>query len=141
MEIRRMKNISIIAICLTLASCTATKPNASDPIDDLVTQYNASYGLWINGTYPIIDLPPNAKPKEVLAEAVQKCGFDKGHITSYKIQEIRELTKLKVGDGEPPYMAALIESDLGTKIFLFRPESNNRWWVRFCDAPEEKQNK
>ena len=69
-----MKNISIIAICLTLASCAATKPITSDPIDDLVTQYNASYGLWINGTYPIIDLPSKAKPKEVLAEAVPNDG-------------------------------------------------------------------
>ena len=130
-----MKNLPIMLLCLSLASCTVTKPTTSDPIDRLVMQYNASYGLWINGTYPIIDLPPDAKPKEVLDQAVQKWGFDQGHITSYKIQEIRELTKLKVGENEAPYMAALIESDLGKKIFLFRPERNNRWWVRFCDLP------
>lgn len=136
-----MKCLAVILLCLALASCMGTTPTASDPIDKLVTQYNASYGLWINGTYPDIELPPDAKPDEVLAQAVQKWGFDQGHIKSYKIREMRELTKLNVGENEAPYMATLIESDLGTKIFLFRAERNNRWWVRFCDVPEEKQNK
>jgi hypothetical protein len=121
-----------------MAACTATKSASSDPIDQLVAQYNSSHGLWINGTYPIIELPPDAKPKEVLDQAVRKWGFDQGYIKSYKIQEVRKLTKLYVGEREPLYTAALIESDLGPKIFLFRPEMNNRWWVRFCSLPEEK---
>jgi len=136
-----MKHIlAFLFASMMLASCVGTRPPAADPIDKLVTQYNASYGLWSNGTYPIIDLPPDATPKEVLAQSVKMCGFDQGHITTYKIRELRELTKLNVGESEPPYMAALVESNLGTKIFLFRPLRNNQWWVRFCDIPEEKQN-
>jgi hypothetical protein len=104
----------------------------------LVSRLNSSHGLWVNGIYPIIDLPPDAKPGEVVNLAIKITEFDQGHIKTYKMQEIREV-RLNTGQLES-YQAALIESDLGTKIFLFKPERNNRWWTRFYDVQREEQN-
>jgi len=134
-----MKNLPVIFLCLTLASCAGIKPKVADPIDTLVDRLNSeTFGLWVNGTYPIIELPPEAKPQTVLSQAVKMTGFDQGHIKTYKMLEVREV-ELNVGRNEP-YSAALVESDLGMKILLFKPERNSHWWTRFYSVPEEKQN-
>jgi len=134
-----MKHIAITMLCLALTSCVGAKPTIADPIDELVTKLNASHGLWINGVYPIIDLPSDAKAEQVLAAAVKMTGFDQGHIKTCKILEIR--TVLLNTGWVGPYSAALVESDLGMKIFLFKAERNNRWWIRFYDVPKKEQNK
>ena len=130
-----MKNIAITLFCLVLASCAGTKATVPDQIDALVERLNATRGMWINGEYPDISLPSDAKPNEVLDHAILMFGFDQGHIKTYQIQEIREVQL----DTET-YSAALVQSDLGKKVFLFKPERNNRWWTRFYDVEEEKPN-
>jgi len=130
-----MKNIAIALLCLALASCAGTKATVSDPIDTLVQRLNATGGMWSNGEYPDISLPSDVKPDAVLAQAVKVTGFDRGHIKTYQIQEIRQVPL----DTET-YSAALVQSDLGMKIFLFKPERNNRWWTRFYDVPKKKPN-
>ena len=107
-----------------------------DPIDELVARLNASNGLWINGLYPTINLPPDAKPEEVLAQAIKMTGFDRGHIKTFVIQETRQV-QINTGRMEP-YSVVLLQSDLGKKIFLFKPENNNRWWTRFYDVPSDR---
>lgn len=129
-----MKQIVISLLCLVLTSCATTPPASPDPIDELAARLNASNGMWINGCYPIINLPPDAKPAEVLAQAVQMSGFDQGHIKTYAMQEIRQI-QLNTGRMET-YSAALVQSDLGKKIFLFKPEKGNRWWTRFYDVQQ-----
>lgn len=131
-----MKRIGIVLLCLALASCSGTKTIVPNPIDTLVQRLNATGGMWINGEYPDISLPSDAKPNEVLTQAVEMVGFDQGHIKTYQIQEIREVQL-----NTETYSAALVQSDLGKKIFLFKPERNNRWWTRFYDVEEEKPNK
>jgi hypothetical protein len=110
-----------------------TKAPVDDPIGTIVRKLNASNGLWINGLYPDIDLPRDAKPEAVLGQAVKMTGFDQGHIKTYEILETRHI-QLNTGRMES-YSAAVIQSDLGRKIFLFKPEKNNRWWTRFYDVP------
>ena len=134
-----MKTFSITLLCLILVSCAGVKPTVSDPIDKLVTKLNASNGLWVNGVFPIIELPADAKPDEVLAVAVKMTGFDHGHVKTYEIRNVRqvELTNVPMGT---PYSAALVQSDLGMKIFLFKPLKNNQWWTRFYDVPKKEQN-
>lgn len=71
-----MRHIVITIVFLALASCANTKTSGSDtagtrepdidPIDRLVASYNASYGLWRNGTYPAIYLPSDTKFEQVL---------------------------------------------------------------------------
>ena len=130
-----MNRMAIPLFCLVLVACTAAPPATPDPIDALVRELNASHGLWINGLYPIIELPPDAKPNEVLDQAIQLVGFDQGHIQSYRIQEVREV-QLNTGQMET-FGAALIQTNLGPKIFVFKPEKENRWWTRFYDIPQE----
>ena len=134
-----MKRIAITMLCMTLACCAETKSRLADPIDSLVARLNASRGMWINGLYPIIELPADATPDQVLFAAVNMTGFDQGHIKSFQIQEVRKVEI--IGARKETFSAALIESDMGTKILLFKPEKNNRWWTRFYDVEKEKQNK
>ncbi|MBN2714028.1 MAG: hypothetical protein JXR97_16535 [Planctomycetes bacterium] len=129
-----MKSIAAILLCLVLASCAVTNPTASDPIDKLVTSLNASNGMWINGLALNIDLPASASPDVIFAAAIKLVGFDEGHIKTYRIQEVREV-KLNTGQTES-YSAALVDTDLGRKVFLFKREINNRWWARVYDAEE-----
>ena len=126
-------------LCLTLTSCAGTKTTVADPIDALVARLNATQGLWINGIFPIIELPADATADEVLAAAVKMTGFDQGHIKSFKIQSVRQVELMAAG--KQTFSVALVDSDLGQKIFMFKPEKNNRWWTRFYDVEEEEQNK
>jgi len=136
-----MKHLSLLlGATLVLASCAGPKVAATDPIDTLVARLNASMGLWVNGIWQGVGLPADATPQEVLSAGVKVWIFNQGSIKTYRIQEVRKLTELPVGENQPPYMAALIESDLGTRICLFRPDMHNGWSVRFYDVPEETQN-
>ncbi len=123
-------------LCLALASCAGTEPRVDDPIDTLVAKLNTTYGMWINGEYPPIELPSDATVEAVLAQAVNLWGFDQGHINTYRIQKVRQVLL----DTET-YSAALVESDLGKKILLFKHERDNHWWTRFYDVEQEKQNR
>ncbi len=121
----------------TAQSLTSTCHTGSDSIDRLVQKLNSDIGgLWINGTYPIIRLPANAKAEEVLAQAVKMTGFDKGNIKTYKIRKVRRIKLNAIGMEN--CSVALVESDLGTKIFLFRYEGKTSWWTRFYDASDNK---
>jgi len=134
-----MKYIVIMTLCLALASCAGTKASVADPIDTLVAKLNATHGFWINGISPIIELPPDATSDQVLAAAIKMTGFDQGHIKSSQIQSVRQVELFAAG--MQTFSVALIDTDLGQKIFLFKPEKNNRWWTRFYDVEKEKQNK
>jgi hypothetical protein len=133
-----MKHAKMVVLCLTLASCVGVRATHNDPISALARNLNASNGLWVNGLSPDISLPPDATPEHVVAQAVSKSGFDQGHIKTYRIREVRQI-QLNAGRMET-YSAALVESDLGTKILLFRYEQTNRWWTRFYDVPDEEPN-
>ena len=105
-------------------------PTESDAIDNLVHKLNSdTSGLWVNGGYPNLELPEDAQPDQVVARAIQLTGFDEGPISRYDILEVRSVT-LNTGMGN--YSAALIDSNLGPKIILFRYEGKAiGWWTRF----------
>jgi len=142
-EKNKMKKIIILIFALLLpciihAQSITVKPQGNDPINKIVLKLNSDkYGMWVNGFHPIISLPANAKPEEVIAEAVKMVGFDAGHIKTYKIVEIRKV------EFNAPNMrncsAALIASDLGLKVLLFKfekYENGSNWWTRWYDASE-----
>jgi hypothetical protein len=117
----------IVVLCLT--SC-ATKP---DPIDRLASDFSSSHGLWENGAFPMLGLPATASTEEVVAKTFKMTGFDKGHVTSYKILKIREIHI----QGSLPdlYTAVLVQTDFGEKIVLFKyVGSSVGWWSRVYDA-------
>lgn len=136
-------------LCLFLTSCTENKPTqsltpmtptVSDSINMLVQKLNSDiHGMWVNGEYPIIRLPADAKPEEVITQAVKMTGFDRGHIKTYRIREMRRVVKLNAHNMEN-CSAVLVNSDLGTKILLFRYEGKTGWWTRFYDVSYKKTN-
>ena len=123
-----MKKIIAILVILHLVGCSTP-----DPITTLSQRLNESGGLWVNGLFPNIDLPPTATLTEVLNEAIIYSGFDEGHIKKYKIITVRQVT---LNDGmNSEYTAAFIDSDLGQKIFLMR-YMGKTWWTRFFNPKQ-----
>jgi hypothetical protein len=123
----RLTFLSIVAALL--AGCA----KAPDPIDRLVAECSASHGLWVNGQYPILDLPETASPEEVITRTFEKIGFDEGHVTSYKIQTIRQV-RIQ-GSLPDSYTAALVETNFGEKVVLFRyGGARIGWESRVFDA-------
>ncbi|MFA5393731.1 MAG: hypothetical protein WC081_05575 [Candidatus Ratteibacteria bacterium] len=129
-----MKNKLLLSWCIHLfifavflVGC-ATIP---DPIDRLTANYSASHGLWENGAFPILDLPETTLPEQVIKRIFEMTGFDKGYVTNYRILKIRQVHI----QGSLPdlYTAALVQTNFGEKIVLFKYEGSG-WWSRVCDA-------
>lgn len=136
-----MKKMTVIVLCLALASCAGTKSTVADPIDALVKRLDVDKGVWQNGGSPEIDLPSDAKPKEVIAAAVRWQAFDKGMIKSYQIEEIRHVDLWDINGNKEQYAAALLKTDLGPKVIVFNFKTFGRWWARFYPVEEGKQNR
>ena len=110
-----MKRILVlIMVGLFLVGCATI----SDPIDRLAVDYSASHGLWENGMYPILGLPETALPEQVIKRIFEMTGFDKGHVTNYRILKIRHVHI----QGSLPdlYTTALVQTNFGEKIVLFK---------------------
>jgi len=131
--------ILLIGLMFTIFAENSSIQYVSDPIDKIVQNLNSDKNdMWLNGIYPIIELSAEAKPKEIIAEAIKICRFDKGHIKNYKIIEIRKV-KLNA-HGMEDCSAALIESDLGVSVLLFQYVGNSvssTWWTRWFDTEEK----
>jgi len=134
-----MRKIIILTFIISLPYfLSGGNAEGTDPIDQIANKLNSDiHGLWVNGGYPTIKLPADEKPENVIEQAIKTVGFDKGHIKTYKIIEVRKI-KLNAS-GMENCSAALIESDLGKKVLLFKyKESSSQWWTRFFEIPEEK---
>jgi hypothetical protein len=130
-----MKKMVMVLLGFVLVSCATAGTIEGGPVGTLVKELNESNGLWINGRASVIDLPQDAEPEEILAEALKTAGFSGGHIETYEIRETRQV-QLNTGQMET-FTAILIDSDLGAKIFLCKYEQSNQWWGRFFDVPNE----
>ncbi len=136
-----MKIKSVILACLLLnAGTLILKPPsyATDKsttmiysIDRLTTELSSN-PLWMNGAYPLIKLSEKAKHDEVIAECIKMTGFDEGHVKDYKIIKIKTV-KIR-GPLPEDYFAALMDTDLGKKIVLFKYVNFTAgWWTRVYD--------
>lgn len=121
-----MKFILTIIVSLLCSACAAQAP-----IDSLAAKLSSD-PLWMNGGSPLIKLPETAENSEVIAECFKMTDFDHGHVNKFKILEIK---KIKIRGALPDeYLAALVDSDLGKKIVLFRyTGSITGWWTRVYD--------
>jgi hypothetical protein len=101
---------------------------ASDPIDRLVVDLSNSQ-TWLDGEYPMLGLPESSSTEQILERVFQKTGFDRGHVSSYKVLEVRQVRI-------PGYTAALVHTDLGEKIVLFKYDGQavGGWWSRVYEA-------
>ena len=122
-----MKRYILIALgCLVLVGWTG-----EDPIDGVIKSLD-THDIWKNGIFPTLSLPGSASSEEVIEKCLKKIGFDKGHIQKYKIIKTKKVT---IAPDAVSYNAALINSDLGRKVILFRYEGvQTGWWTRVYDA-------
>jgi len=128
-----MRRITVVAALLWV--CCAHAGLSTNAIDGLAERLNASNGLWMNGLSPVIAVSSNGLPAEVVASAVKMIGFAGGRIREYEILEVRKIP-LK---HQPECFAALIDSDLGRKILLFKfvRGGGGSWWTKFIDLTDE----
>ncbi len=103
-----------------MTDAVGVKRVVADPIDTLVASINASFGLRLNGSTPIVTLPPDSNASEVIAESVKAYGssFPEGYMRTCRIREVRKVT---LNGQSETYTACLVQSDLGTNVWLFCP--------------------
>jgi hypothetical protein len=102
-----------------------------NPIESLTRSLNETGGMWINGVSPLLDLPQTATGDEVLLKiiAVNRLG------TNVRSLELRKDWPIQVAaSGGDRFTAALVETDSGKRIILFRWEGNT-WWSRVFELP------
>jgi hypothetical protein len=83
-------------------------------------------GLWTNGISPVIPLPPNANPEDIIARAVNASLVDG---KAYRILRVRPMDHLP-SDGT----AALLWIGTRPRLLIFSPEGKLGWWSRFYDT-------
>jgi hypothetical protein len=137
-----MRSTILIIFAALLAGCAklpkahmaATTPPAiaSDPIDQLVTDLSATHGMWLNGMFPILDLPETASPEEVIERRFDM-GLPFGKVANYKILRIRQIRIPFTENSSVLYTAVLVQTDSGKKIVLLKFTGRN-WWSRVFDA-------
>jgi hypothetical protein len=102
-----------------------------DPITRLVERLAASH-LWRNGMYPDLGLPATATTDQVIARLFEMTSFEKGEVKQYRILETRQV---QIGSRPGMYTAAIVQTDLGSKVVLLKYESAvTRWWSRVYDS-------
>ena len=115
-----------------------------DPIDSIVRKLNAKRTGWEKAEAPSVTLPADAKPESVVSHVIQlsRFGTDAGPVRmkTSRVLEIRSVMLSALGTGSS--YAAVVESDLGLKVLIFRYQGPRQgWWTRFFEAfdmPAEK---
>ena len=118
----------VAAAWLSLAGCVHAPVKA---IDKLAQDLNGrdDGGLWTNGPFPTIDLPPEASPEQVLQAYFKTARSDDPKDDgSFSILGVQT-----VSINDEKYRAALVQLPFGSRIFLMRPQSAGGWWTKVFD--------
>jgi hypothetical protein len=125
-----MRSIFFAILAAVLVGCKTTP----DPVEHFVTTYTATYGV------PIRDLPKDASAQQVIRATFQRIGYGtrSGGPQQEKIYRISEIRQVHIRGGSPGiYTEALVETDRGARVVLFRYGGpKDGWWsqVWFYDA-------
>jgi hypothetical protein len=92
-----------------------------------VTNKLQSGGPWLNGGYPKIDLPKNAKPEDVIDAAVNNTLLDS---KAYRVLSLKTFARNSM-PAEISGMAALLQVGKSYKAVIFFPTEATGWWSRF----------
>ena len=99
----------------------------ADPIDNLVNRLAATHGLWVNGLFPTLCLPPEASNQQLLAGLAR-------YVKNPQIISEREVV---IDKGWKPYRALLLKTDEGERILLLQHQGSVGWWSRvFIGRPK-----
>lgn len=131
----RRRAVRALTATLVLLAVACTDPSSrneasanTDAIQELVDRLSADRsGEWVNGLYPKLDLPRSATVEEVFDRMFQRVSFDDGRVTRFRILELRGVVIESLRPEQ--YNAAVVETDLGRKLVLFRRERLD-WWTR-----------
>jgi hypothetical protein len=119
-----------ITALLGIAAVLLASMGASDPIDQVVAQYDTD-PFWMNGLFPVIKLPADASNEQVVAKAFAVSGF------SGKGKDYQIMNKRQVQIDGVPYMAILIRTGHQGGVVLFKYESTS-WWSRIVPVAPDK---
>ena len=101
------------------------------PIESLTRSLNQTGGMWINGLSPSLDLPQTATGDEVLLRIIAENRLG----ANIRTLELRKDWPIQVAaSGGDHFTAALVETNSGKRIILFRWEGNT-WWSRVFELP------
>jgi len=135
-----MVNSAVLVVLSVLAaSCTPPAPGGAgdsgigeaDPIVALVERLSADRsGDWINGLYLRLDLPATASVEEVFDRMFERSPFHEGFVRDYTIVEMRPV--VIEGLRAEPFTAAIVDTNFGRRIVLFRRERLD-WWTRIYE--------
>jgi hypothetical protein len=124
--------VTLLTFFFALSAFCAT----ADQIDNLVT--NLPDG-WDGGQTPMVNLPETSSVEQVLRGVFKVWWFDDSHVTNFTVLKSRQVTIPRAhspGAFTDSYTAALVETNHGKKIVLFRYWSwdlARGWWSRVYD--------
>jgi hypothetical protein len=102
---------------------------AYDAAISRVTEKLLPGGLWLNGSFPEIKLPKDAKPEDVIDAAVNQTVLDS---KAYRILRVRPFSTGQTSD--PSGLAALVKVGKALKVVIFFATGDTGWWTRFYDT-------
>jgi len=120
------------ALTFTVKRAVAQRPTPEQvkawdqALDSAAAIVNDRYGLWQNGTSPIVDLPKNASTEDIVAAAVN--GTILGS-KAYKVLKARAL------GGPDRKTAVVVQVGKDLKVMVYFYAGPHFWWTRFYDAP------
>ena len=110
---------------------TASETTAKlDPIDSLVGRLSSTYGFWINGIDPELDLSASDSIEQAVARVIERTHPPYREITGLHILESRQVSIRYSGPNQ--YTAVLVDTNIGRKIVLMQHRSDE-WWGRVYD--------
>jgi hypothetical protein len=89
-----------------------------------------SHGLWLNGTFPQINLPSDAKPEDAIEAAVNQTSLESKAYRILKVEPFKNPSMPENVSGS----AAVVQVGKAYKIVIFYPFEKSGWWTRFYDA-------
>jgi len=137
---------SIGLLAALVLGCTPPRP-VQDPIAELTARLRGQEFMPSEMDSPI-RLPATAEPGQVVTELFKRRGAVSVPVDRHKILAVREVCLARAAtkdfvDGAQyeryrnsmTYTAALVDTDLGQKIVLFKHVSlTNGWWIRVFDV-------
>ena len=92
-----------------------------------------SGGLWLNGSFPKIDLPSNAKTDDVIDAAINQTILDS---KSYRVLRVQPFQRDDI-PGSVSGSVALLRVGKANKVVVLFPFEKSGWWSRFYDTEVE----
>jgi hypothetical protein len=120
-----------LQVTLAIDQTSSSETSAYEDAINRVIKKLPAGGMWVNGLTPDIGLAADAKPDDVIAEAIKKhapAGVGK----PYRVLHVKTV---KFTPPVGSVSAALIQNDAGTRVLMFYAYQDGKgWWTRFYES-------